>query len=265
MPFFPTYTANGASSGTVVLDVTISPRGLVDPRPPMPTPSMQPFEAAAVDTVRQWEFEPPLVGGVPTAVITRVTVNFAQYRYVANGALPASSNAASTRASGRPSDFGVIYYHVCPRQDGSPGLTLSVNTTTDALFATGQEDALSLGLREDELDRLHDEMAARGVFERREQSDRVYTWPEPPAEGATNTVVADGIDVTVRRRSTVTLKTVPWMAPHGWFFDIRRHGIWTREYGGDTSRVSRPDHAVLLDFLERSDAVKRLSIARECP
>jgi protein TonB len=34
------------------------------------------LDAAALEAVRQWEFTPTLLNGVPTAVIMTVTVNF---------------------------------------------------------------------------------------------------------------------------------------------------------------------------------------------
>ena len=38
--------------------------------------SMPLLDQAALDAVRQWEYQPSLLNGVPTAVVTTVTIKF---------------------------------------------------------------------------------------------------------------------------------------------------------------------------------------------
>jgi protein TonB len=60
--------------GVVILEAVIAPSGSVsDARVLRSVPGL---DQAAVDAVRQWEFTPTLLNGVPVAVIMTVTVNF---------------------------------------------------------------------------------------------------------------------------------------------------------------------------------------------
>jgi len=62
------------TSGVVVIEVTISVDGKVqDAKVVRSVPGL---DQAALMAVRQWEFEPPIVNGVPSPLIMTVTVNF---------------------------------------------------------------------------------------------------------------------------------------------------------------------------------------------
>ncbi len=73
-PQYPAIARQARVQGIVILECTISPRGdVTDVRVLRGIPLLN---QAAIDAVRQWEYEPTLVNGVPVAVIMTVTVNF---------------------------------------------------------------------------------------------------------------------------------------------------------------------------------------------
>ena len=60
--------------GIVIIEATIGPDGNV--RDARILRSIPLLDDAALQAVRQWQFEPTLLNGVPTPVIMTVTVNF---------------------------------------------------------------------------------------------------------------------------------------------------------------------------------------------
>jgi periplasmic protein TonB len=60
--------------GVVILDVALAEDGLVANA--CVRRSIPLLDQAALDAVRQWEFEPPLVDGAPHPIVMTVTVNF---------------------------------------------------------------------------------------------------------------------------------------------------------------------------------------------
>jgi TonB family protein len=70
-PVYP----NGSSAGVVVLQATIGPDGYVRETEVLRDPSAA-LSQAAVDAVKQWEFEPTLLNCVPVPVRMIVTVQF---------------------------------------------------------------------------------------------------------------------------------------------------------------------------------------------
>ncbi len=74
-PVYPAIAQSARVQGVVILEVTIGADGRVaDARVIRSIPLL---DAAALDAVRQWEFTPTLLNGVPTAIIMSATVNFA--------------------------------------------------------------------------------------------------------------------------------------------------------------------------------------------
>jgi periplasmic protein TonB len=74
-PVYPQIAAQARITGTVILEATISPEGaVVDVRVLRSVPLL---DAAAVDAVRQWRYDPPLLNGTPVAVLLTVTIRFA--------------------------------------------------------------------------------------------------------------------------------------------------------------------------------------------
>jgi len=75
-PEYPALAAQARITGTVVLEATISLSGVVtDVRVLRSVPLL---DAAAVEAVRQWRYEPPRLNGEPVAVLLTVTVRFGQ-------------------------------------------------------------------------------------------------------------------------------------------------------------------------------------------
>jgi TonB family protein len=73
-PAYPVDAQDARVQGAVILEVLIDEDGTVaDTRV---LRSIQLLDQAAIDAVRQWEFTPTLVNGVPTRVVMTVTVRF---------------------------------------------------------------------------------------------------------------------------------------------------------------------------------------------
>ena len=73
-PQYPSIAQSARVQGVVIIEATIGPDGLVqDARVLRSIPLL---DNAALDAVRQWEFSPTLLNGVPVPVIMTVTVNF---------------------------------------------------------------------------------------------------------------------------------------------------------------------------------------------
>ena len=74
VPVYPAIAQAARVSGMVIIEATIGPTGKVqDARVLRSIPLL---DAAALDAVRQWEFTPTLLNGVPVPVIMTVTVQF---------------------------------------------------------------------------------------------------------------------------------------------------------------------------------------------
>ncbi|HEY8150513.1 MAG TPA: energy transducer TonB [Vicinamibacteria bacterium] len=73
-PVYPDVARQARVQGVVIMECTIDAQGKVsDVRVLRGVPLL---DAAAIDAVRQWEYTPTLVNGVPVPVIMTVTVNF---------------------------------------------------------------------------------------------------------------------------------------------------------------------------------------------
>lgn len=73
-PVYPAIAQSARVQGDVVIEATIDEEGKVaDARVVKSVPML---DQAALDAVRQWQYRPSLLNGVPTAVITTVTVKF---------------------------------------------------------------------------------------------------------------------------------------------------------------------------------------------
>ena len=73
-PVYPPIAQSARVQGIVIIEATIGPNGKVtDARVLRSIPLL---DQAALEAVRQWEFTPTLLNGVPVPVIMTVTVNF---------------------------------------------------------------------------------------------------------------------------------------------------------------------------------------------
>jgi TonB family protein len=73
-PLYPPEALAQQVTGVVIIEATIDSAGLV--RDTRVLRSIQMLDEAAVDAVRQWEFEPTMMNGAPVPVVMTVTVNF---------------------------------------------------------------------------------------------------------------------------------------------------------------------------------------------
>jgi TonB family protein len=73
-PAYPDVAKQARVQGVVILEATISPQGKVATVRLLRGEPM--LAAAAVEAVKQWEYTPTLLNGVPVPVIMTVTVNF---------------------------------------------------------------------------------------------------------------------------------------------------------------------------------------------
>jgi len=73
-PVYPAMAQSAGVSGAVIIEATIGPDGkVIDAKVLRSVPLL---DQAALDAVRQWEYSPPLLNGVPVPVIITVTINF---------------------------------------------------------------------------------------------------------------------------------------------------------------------------------------------
>jgi protein TonB len=73
-PVYPPIAQSARVQGIVIIEATIGPRGKVEAAKVLR--SIPLLDQAALDAVKQWEFTPTLLNGVPVPVIMTVTVQF---------------------------------------------------------------------------------------------------------------------------------------------------------------------------------------------
>jgi len=73
-PVYPAIAQSARVQGVVIIEATIGPNGAVQEAKVLR--SIPLLDAAALDAVKQWQFTPTLLNGVPVPVIMTVTVNF---------------------------------------------------------------------------------------------------------------------------------------------------------------------------------------------
>jgi len=73
-PEYPAVAMPSRAHGSVMIEATIGPDGKVQDAKVLV--SIPLLDQAALDAVRQWEYEPPRLNGVPVAVVMTVLVNF---------------------------------------------------------------------------------------------------------------------------------------------------------------------------------------------
>ena len=73
-PVYPAIARNAGVAGVVIIEATIGPDGkVIDAKVLRSVPLL---DQAALDAVRQWEYAPTLLNGVPVPVVMTVTINF---------------------------------------------------------------------------------------------------------------------------------------------------------------------------------------------
>ena len=73
-PVYPAIAQSARVAGVVIIEATIGPDGkVIDAKVLRSVPLL---DQAALDAVRQWEYTPTLLNGVPVPVVVTVTINF---------------------------------------------------------------------------------------------------------------------------------------------------------------------------------------------
>ena len=73
-PVYPAIAQSARVAGAVTIEATIGPDGkVIDAKVVRSIPLL---DQAALDAVRQWEYTPTLLNGVPVPVLVTVTINF---------------------------------------------------------------------------------------------------------------------------------------------------------------------------------------------
>jgi TonB family protein len=73
-PVYPAIAKSARVAGVVMIEATIGPDGkVIDAKVVRSVPLL---DQAALDAVRQWEYTPTLLNGVPVPVLVTVTINF---------------------------------------------------------------------------------------------------------------------------------------------------------------------------------------------
>ena len=73
-PVYPAIAKSAGVSGAVTIEATIGTNGkVVDARVVRSIPLL---DQAALDAVRQWEYLPTMLNGLPVPIMVTVTVNF---------------------------------------------------------------------------------------------------------------------------------------------------------------------------------------------
>jgi len=75
-PVYPAIAQSARVAGVVTIEATIGPDGKV--MDATVVRSVPLLDQAALDAVRQWEYTPTLLNGVPVPVLVTVTINFTQ-------------------------------------------------------------------------------------------------------------------------------------------------------------------------------------------
>ena len=75
-PAYPADAKEKHITGKVVLDVTVNEQGKVSATKTKESAHAS-LEKAAIDAVKQWEFDPLKLDGKPVAFVTTITLNFA--------------------------------------------------------------------------------------------------------------------------------------------------------------------------------------------
>jgi protein TonB len=73
-PLYPAIAQSARVQGIVIIEATIGQNGLVQEAKVLR--SIPLLDQAALDAVRQWQFTPTTLNGVPVPVVMTVTVNF---------------------------------------------------------------------------------------------------------------------------------------------------------------------------------------------
>ena len=182
------------------------------------------LDAAAIESVRKWRFEPPRIGGRDVRFATTVTFDFRLFDVAAPRPLVTQASD-----SGMPADFAVVYESVTPPR------------------------SVTLMPPRDDLVAVFRELSGAGVLSRTDG----YAWNEI---GAAEVTVSDlGVSVVVAGVTpTVDVQSTHSAAVYKLF--VRSDGVWRRLWPPFNERSNSVDYekqlAPALTLIQRAVAGK---------
>jgi len=205
VPVYPPFAVAARVTGTVLLEAIIDQTGRVTSTTIVK--SIPLLDAAAMESVRKWRFEPPRIGGREVRFATTVTFDFRLFDVAAPR--PLRTQASD---SGMPADFAVVYESV---------------TTPRSLTLITQNDDLSEVFRE---------LSEAGLLSR---TDGLHIWNEI---GAAEIAVSDrGVSVAVAGVSPqVDVQSSHSAAVYKLF--VRSDGVWRRLWPLLNERANSVDY-----------------------
>jgi TonB family protein len=151
------------------------------------------LDAAAIESVRKWRFEPPRIGGREVRFATTVTFDFRLFDAAAPRPLVTQASD-----SGMPADFAVVYESVAPPR------------------------SVTLTPPRDDLAEVFRELSEAGLLSR---TDGLHVWNE--IGGAEVTVLDRGVSVAIAGASPqVDVQSSHSAAEYKLF--VRSAGVWRR-------------------------------------
>ena len=192
LPVYPPIAQSARVSGTVIIEAIVDEMGRVADA--TVTRSIPLLDAAALDAVRQWRFEPPRAGGREVRFATPVTVVFR----LLEASAPPPSPGAPRFSAGMPADFAVVVENWCMSRRPTPPLTAATH----------------------DLVPVFRELSAAGLLSR---TEGLHVWKEP---GVADITVSDaGVSSAVA--GTLARVDTPGSPPQCELF-VRTDGVWRR-------------------------------------
>jgi TonB family protein len=223
VPVYPPLAVAARVSGTVLIEAIIDQTGRVTSATIVK--SIPLLDAAALESVRKWRFEPPRLGGREVRFATSVTFDFQLFDVAAPRPL-----VTQAYDSGMPADFAVVYDSVtAPR-------------------------SVTLMPPRDDLAEVFRELSEAGLLSR---TDGLHTWNEI---GAAEIRVSDrGVSVAVAGVSPqVDVQSSHSAAVYKLF--VRSDGVWRRLWPPFNQRANSVDYqkklATALALIQRIVAGK---------
>ena len=205
VPVYPPFAVAARVSGTVLIEAIIDQTGRVTSATIVK--SVPVLDAAAIESVRKWRFEPPRIGGRVVRFATTVTFDFRLFDVAAPRPLVTQASD-----SGMPADFAVVYESVTPSR------------------------SVTLTPPRDDLAEVFRELSEAGLLSR---TDGLHAWNEI---GAAEVTVSDrGVSVAVAGVSPpVDVQSSSSAAVYKLF--VRSDGVWRRLWPLFNERANSVDY-----------------------
>lgn len=117
-PIYPPIARSARQEGVVILALVVGPTGTVQDATVLKSVPL--LDQAALDAVKQWEYEPTLVNGVAVPVIYNITVAFSLAKADAAAAASAADSPATSQPVLEPPATGRTPTPAIPATDAQP-------------------------------------------------------------------------------------------------------------------------------------------------